>query len=80
MHLPRYSESCSCSGRDLVVPFPVVALYKSSEGWGCGIPPFAKCAKDGAPSFVVVLAYSRFLTGLSARFGMTKFYAGLRRY
>jgi|GEM_PF-6209923 hypothetical protein len=60
-------------GTTEVVPFPVVALPESSEGWGCGIPPFAKCAKDGAPSFVVVLAYSRFLTGLSARFGMTRF-------
>jgi hypothetical protein len=45
-----------------------------------GIPPFAKCAKDGPPSFVVVSAYSGFLAGLSARFGMTKFYAGLRHY
>jgi len=27
-----------------------VARPKSSEGLGCGIPPFAKCAKDGAPS------------------------------
>jgi hypothetical protein len=42
------------------VAFPVVALAKSSEGWGCGIPPFAKGAKDGAASFVVVSAYSRF--------------------
>ena len=32
------------------MPFPLVALSKSSEGWGCGIPPFAKCAKDGPPS------------------------------
>jgi hypothetical protein len=63
-----------------VVAFPVVVLSKSSEGWGCGIPPFAKCAKDGPPSFVVVSAYSRFLSGLSALFGMTKFYAGLRHY
>ena len=53
--------------------FAGVALAKSSEGWGCGIPPFAKCAKDGAASFVVVSADSRFLTGLSALFGMTKF-------
>jgi len=28
-----------------VVPFPVVALSESSEGWGCRIPPFAKCAR-----------------------------------
>ena len=34
---------------------------------------FAKRAKHGAPSFMLVSAYSRFLTGLSARFGMTKF-------
>jgi hypothetical protein len=34
---------------------------------------FAKCAKDGPPSFVVAQADSRFLTGLSARFGMTRF-------
>ena len=55
------------------MPFPVVAFPESLEGWGCGIPLFAKCAKDGAPSFVVVSAYSRFLTGLSALFGMTNF-------
>jgi hypothetical protein len=55
------------------VAFPGVAIPESSEGWGCGIPPFAKCAKDGAASFVVVSADSRFLTGLSALFGMTKF-------
>jgi hypothetical protein len=41
---------------------------------------FAKYAKDGPPSFVVVSAYSGFLSGLSALFGMTKFYAGLRHY
>ena len=58
--------------------FPGVAIPESSEGWGCGIPLFAKCAKDGAPSFVVVSADSRFLTGLSARFGMTKFIMGSR--
>jgi hypothetical protein len=62
-----------------VVAFPVVALSRSSEGWGCGIPLFAECAKNGPPSFVVVSAYSRFLSGLSALFGMTKFYGGLRR-
>jgi hypothetical protein len=56
-----------------VVPFPVVALPKSSEGWGCGVPLFARCAKNGAASFVVVSADSRFLTGLSALFGMTNF-------
>jgi hypothetical protein len=67
----------ACGATD-VVAFPIVALLKSSEGWGCGIPLFAKCAKNGAPSFVVVSAYSRFLTGLSALFGMTNFYAGLR--
>ena len=64
-------------GTTEVVPFPVVVLSKSSEGWGCGIPPFAKCAKNGAASFVVVSAYSGFLSGLSALFGVTKFYAGL---
>ena len=61
-----------------VVAFPVVALPKSSEGWGCGIPLFTKCAKNGPPLFVVASACSRFLTGLSARFGMTRFYGGLR--
>jgi hypothetical protein len=27
-----------------------MALPESLEGWGREIPPFAKCAKDGAPS------------------------------
>jgi hypothetical protein len=31
------------------VPFSVVALAESSEGWGCGIPLFAECAKNGPP-------------------------------
>jgi hypothetical protein len=60
-----------------VVPFPVVALAKSSEGWGRGIPCLAKDARRGAPSVVVAPANSRFLTGLSARFGMTKFCGAL---
>jgi hypothetical protein len=47
---------------------------------------FAKYAKDGAPFFVVVStkqqvpfdsAQGRFLTGLSARFAMTRVFRGL---
>jgi hypothetical protein len=34
------SISCAASSPTEVVPFPVVALAKSSEGSGCGIPPF----------------------------------------
>jgi hypothetical protein len=60
------------------------------EGWGCGIPCLAKDARPfdklRAGSFgsaqgrlwgtpvAVASAYSRFLTGLSARFGMTRFF------
>jgi hypothetical protein len=37
-------SSATC-GTTEVVPFPVVALPESSEGWGCGIPPFANDAR-----------------------------------
>ena len=46
----EYDRRFLACGTTEVVPFPVVALPKFSEGWGCGIPPFAKYAKDGAPS------------------------------
>jgi hypothetical protein len=49
----------ACGTTD-VVPFPGLALSKSSEGWGCGIPPFAECAEDGAPLFVVVRVTASF--------------------
>jgi hypothetical protein len=32
-------------GTTEVVPFPGVALPESSEGWSCGIPSFAECAR-----------------------------------
>jgi hypothetical protein len=32
-------------GTTEVVPFPGVLLPESSEGWGCGIPPFANDAR-----------------------------------
>jgi hypothetical protein len=44
---PQNLRAC---GATEFVPFPGVALFKSSEGWGCGIRLFAKCAKNGAPS------------------------------
>ena len=75
-------DSCSkaaCGATD-VVAFPVVALPKSSEGWGCGIPRLAKDARHGAPP--VVVAFARLLvvfrktsTGAEARFllrGLTR--------
>jgi len=37
----------ACGTAD-VVAFPGLALSESSEGWGCEVPPFAKCAKDGS--------------------------------
>ena len=76
--LPRCcmgSGRSACGATD-VVAFAGVALSKSSEGWGCGIPRLAKDARHGAPRFVVVAAYSRFLTGPSSRFGMTRPFLG----
>ncbi len=51
---------------------PDRGVSKSSEGRCRGIPPFAKCAKDGAPSVRGRIQTAGFLTGLSARFGMTR--------
>src|SRR5580693_9423749 len=56
--MTRFYGDCATSE---VVSFTGVALAKFSEGWGCGIPLFAKCAKDGPPRFVVVSTDSRFL-------------------
>jgi hypothetical protein len=76
--MTRFYEAC---GATEVLPFPVVALPESSAGWGCGIPLFAKCAKDGPPwirggvglqHVPFGFVHSRFLAGLSAQFGMTK--------
>jgi hypothetical protein len=66
-------------GTTEVVPFPVVPLPKSLEVWSRGIPRLTKDARRGAPArFVAASAHSRFLNGLSARFGMTKNLMGLR--
>ncbi len=51
--------SWACGATE-VVPFPVVAPPKSSEGWGRGISCLAKEARHGAPAVVVVAAKSRF--------------------
>jgi len=60
-----------------VVPFPVVALpnHQRDGPWN---PMSRKKMRDmGHPRVVVASADSRFLTGLSARFGMTRVSCGL---
>jgi len=68
-------------GTTEVVPFPVVALPKILERWGRGIPPFGfaqgrllRKVREGWGTLGSwwLRLNSRFLTGLSARFGMTK--------
>jgi hypothetical protein len=60
-----------------VVPFPVVPppeILRGIESWD---PMSRKRRETRAPSVIAALANSRFLTGLSARFGMTRFLVGL---
>jgi hypothetical protein len=60
-----------------VLALPVVALPKSSGGGVVESHSSQSARRMGHPLFVVVSAYSRFLTALSALFGMTKFIMGL---
>jgi len=76
--LPRRcmgSAGLACGTTD-VVPFLGLALSESSEGWGCGIPPFAKSAKDGVPLRLPARTAS---ARAEARFLFGRLYAALKR-
>src|SRR5208283_2513419 len=77
-------HSLGACGTTEVVPFPGVALpnpqrdgaVESHVSQKKRDPSTPLRAGYGAPTFALLAANSGFLTGLSARFGMTRFYGG----